>query len=75
MKEARCKFCDDLRFMRRLDLAANDGQRTLYKRYSVALVSTGYSGREKKGQTTHYDYHLRYCPECGRRMRWKGRGQ
>lgn len=59
----KCRFCDELLFMK------EDDQKHGYKhRYTAAIVSESIVDGKVRGKITAYTWlKIKYCPYCGRK--------
>lgn len=64
MNESKCKFCDELLFMK------EDDKKHGYKhRYTAAIVSESIVDGKIRGKCTTYIWKkIKYCPCCGKKL-------
>lgn len=62
---AKCKFCEIFEDIER----THNQMEGFSKKYTCALISETYRGKDYKGRTTYGSMELNYCPECGRKLK------
>lgn len=70
-----CKFCDDLKEWVTLNrnsdaeiVNESDWIKTFRHRYRLSLRMTSVANGRDKGEHATGRYHIKFCPECGRKI-------
>lgn len=69
---SRCKFCDDFRAIVEMNDALDGNHSTektrLRSKYLLRLVVDTYKDGKFAGRSEFWDYEIRHCPVCGKKI-------
>ena len=65
--EKGCKFCSDYTFLKSF-CKAKQPDNKLHDRWMVGLFHEVKNGHDLRSRTGYGDFHLNYCPECGKKL-------